>query len=204
MIKYISDLIQLLKSRIAGMNANADKWTNQPVAKADLEDYVKQLETDQDEIDKAAAVLQQKREASRQLVENLTRKLKQVDNLAMGIHAEEAVKLGEYGITLRKEKSSRSVPGKAIISSITDDADGEGFVISLTKLNEAEHYEIEKGVATDNSSLVLAPPYPFLKTTTKLTFVDDDIIKGKRYFYRARGINATGPGEWSEPVSRVQ
>ena len=38
----------------------------------------------------------------------------------------------------------------------------------------------------------------------KLSFVDDDVEKGTRYFYRFRGLNSNGSGEWSEPVSRVQ
>lgn len=204
MIKYILDMIQQLKSRKAGMTANPDKWKNQPVSPTDLENYVTQLETASAEIDKAEALLQQKRENGRQLVETLSKKVKQVDSLATGIHADEPVKLNEYGIAAKKAKTSRSVPPKASIKSIVDDSDGEGFVVILKKLPTADHYEIEKGVSTDNSVMVLPPPYPFLKTTTKITIVDDDIIKGKRYFYRVRGVNTAGPGEWSEPVSRVQ
>ena len=59
--------------------------------------------------------------------------------------------------------------------------------------------------ATDTTAAtVLQPPYPFLKSTKKLLFVDDDVEAGVRYFYRVRGVNATGAGAWSEPVSRVQ
>ena len=42
------------------------------------------------------------------------------------------------------------------------------------------------------------------KTTTKTPFVDDDVFKGVRYFYKVRAINAAGEGPWSEAVSRVQ
>jgi len=42
------------------------------------------------------------------------------------------------------------------------------------------------------------------KTTTKTTFVDDDVAKAIRYFYRVRAANASGFGPWSEIVSRVQ
>jgi len=51
---------------------------------------------------------------------------------------------------------------------------------------------------------VLQPPYPFLKSTKKLVYVDDDVEAGVRYFYRVRAVNATGAGAWSEPVSAVQ
>ena len=61
------------------------------------------------------------------------------------------------------------------------------------------------GVLTPGSNVtVLQPPYPFLRSNEKLQIVDDDVVSGNRYFYRARGVNATGPGEWSEPVSAVQ
>ncbi|HRH48838.1 MAG TPA: fibronectin type III domain-containing protein [Panacibacter sp.] len=52
--------------------------------------------------------------------------------------------------------------------------------------------------------LVLQPPYSHYKTTKKLTFTDDDVKRGQRYFYRVRGLDRNGYGEWSEPVSRVQ
>jgi len=204
MIKYLEDLIQKFKSRIAGVDANPEKWVNQPITKTDLEKDLGQLETSQKNIDKAKNSLQKEREAGRQLVDTLIIKLNQVDKLAEGIHGQEMVKLNDYGIASRKEKTTRPIPSKGRIDYIADDSDGEGFVICLVKLADADHYEIQKGVAADNSTMVLSPPYPFFKTTKKITIVDDDVEKGKRYFYRVRGINNTGAGEWSEPVSRVQ
>jgi hypothetical protein len=47
--------------------------------------------------------------------------------------------------------------------------------------------------------MVMAPPYSFLKSTSKITITDDHIEKGRRYFYRVRVVNARGCGEWSKP-----
>ena len=91
-----------------------------------------------------------------------------------------------------------------MITSIVDDSDGEGFVVTWLSVPEADHYEIEKGVAAAITDMVLAPPFPFLKSTSKITITDDDVEKGRRYFYRVRAVNAAGTGEWSEPVNRVQ
>lgn len=204
MVKYISDVIAELKSRMAGMQANADKWANLAVTATEIEDFIKQLEAQSVKIDMAEATLQKEREAGRRLAETFTLKQKQVDSLAYGIHAEETIKLADYGLSTRKPGSTKPVPAKGVIASITDDSDGIGFVVSWNTLANAEFYEIEKGVAANTSDLVLQPPYPFLKTTTKTTLVDDAVDKGRRYFYRVRGVNATGTGEWSEPVNRVQ
>jgi Asp-tRNA(Asn)/Glu-tRNA(Gln) amidotransferase A subunit family amidase len=204
MIKYIQSIINEFKSRIAGMKANPEKWTNQEVTVTIVEGYIKDLEDQSETIEAAESALQKARDAGHKLEESLLVKLKQVDNLAYGIHATETVKLGDYGLSVRKAGSSKPVPGKCMISSIVDDADGEGFVVSWGTIAEADHYEIEKGVAAAITDMVLAPPYPFLKSTSKTTVTDDDIEKGRRYFFRVRAVNAAGSGEWSEPVNRVQ
>lgn len=204
MVKYISDVIVELKSRKAGIQANSDKWGGLAVTADELDDYVKQLEAQSLKIDMAEATLQKEREAGRRMAETFTLKQKQVDSLAYGIHAEETIKLADYGLSTRKAATTKPVPAKGVITGITDDSDGIGFVVSWTALANADFYEIEKGIAPNTSDLVLQPPYPFLKTTTKTTLVDDAVEKGRRYFYRIRGVNATGTGEWSEPVNRVQ
>lgn len=200
----MSNVIQLLKKKLGGMKANADKWLNQPVTITAMEGYITQMEAAEAKIDNAAHALQQARDEGRNLAEEITVKIGQVDSLAEGIHALELVKLPEYGIEVRKGKTSKPVPFKAVIHSIADEPDGVGFIITFNKLTDADHYEVEKGVAANADDKTLAPPYPFLKSTSKTVVYDDDIAKGKRYFYRVRGINAAGAGAWSEPVSRVQ
>lgn len=51
---------------------------------------------------------------------------------------------------------------------------------------------------------ITIPAFTHLVTVRKTKYTDDDVAKGTRYFYRIRGINSKGAGEWSEPVSRVQ
>jgi len=169
-----------------------------------VEALIDELEKGQAKIDSATNALQQAREAAHALTDTINVKIKQIDSFAEGIHALEPSKLNEYGIETRKGKSVKAVPAKAMINGITDEPDGVGFIINFLKIAEADHYEIEKGVALNADDKVLSPPYPFLKSTTKTTIYDDDVAKGKRYFYRVRGINASGAGGWSEPVSRVQ
>lgn len=204
MIKYIQTIINELKSRVAGMKANPEKWTNQEVTVTMVEGYIKSLEDQSAAIEAAESALQKARDAGRKLEESLQVKQKQIDNLAYGIHAAEPVKLSDYGLTVRKSAGSRPVPVKCMITSIVDDSDGVGFVVTWLSVPEADHYEIEKGVAAAITDMVLAPPFPFLKSTSKITITDDDVEKGRRYFYRVRAVNAAGSGEWSEAVNRVQ
>jgi hypothetical protein len=204
MVKYISNLVIILKGKISGMKDNAEKWQSLPVTIVEMEGYVKKLEEAEARIDTAANELRQARAAGRNLAAEINLKAGQVDSLAEGIHALELVKLSEYGIGTRKGKSSKPVPGKAIISSIADEFNGAGFIVTFIKLAHADHYEVERGVAPNADDKVLETPFPFLKSTTKTIVNDDDVEKGKRYFYRVRGVNAAGHGAWSEPVSRVQ
>jgi len=34
------------------------------------------------------------------------------------------------------------------------------------------------------------------KTTRKISFVDDDVVKGQRVFYKVRAVNPAGVGPW--------
>jgi hypothetical protein len=83
------------------------------------------------------------------------------------------------------------------------ESDGIGFVVNAQTLDYADTYEYERGMgkAEDGNTI---PAFTHLLSTKKSKIVDDDVIKGTRYFYRYRGINSNGNGEWSEPVSRVQ
>ncbi|HEX3009574.1 MAG TPA: fibronectin type III domain-containing protein [Bacteroidales bacterium] len=148
--------------------------------------------------------LTKERETARKLVDSYNVKLKNLENLIYGIHGEEPVKLADYALSLRRPSVTKPVPGKVMITSIRDDEDGEGFIVTWNSVDGANRYEIEKGVAPETSTVVLAPPYPFLKSTTKITLTDDDVVKGRRYFYRVRALNSSGAGEWSEPVYKVQ
>ena len=68
----------------------------------------------------------------------------------------------------------------------------------------ADSYEWQKGQGTDPKDTSTIPPMSFFKQTSKTVFIDDEVLKGIRYFYRVRAVNRNGQGPWSEPVSRVQ
>lgn len=205
MTKYIQELIDKFKSRKSGMQKNDALWNNQPVTTDDIDGHIGELEGVDKQIEAAKDTLQQKRQLARQMRNDKLKDLQQVDHLAEGLHKDDPEKLNEYDIKLPKPGEAKPVPEKAVIESIEDDVDGEGFIINIkAQRNIAEHYEIERGIAPNPENNVLATPYPFLKTTRKSEYLDDDVLPGKRYFYRVRAINSTGAGEWSEPVSAVQ
>ncbi len=92
----------------------------------------------------------------------------------------------------------RQLPGKAIIADISND-DSIVFKLRLQKLEFADHFEVERGTLGSGTRTgetapapspspkpsptptagtlapVLQPPHHFLRTTSKLTFVDDDV-----------------------------
>jgi hypothetical protein len=96
------------------------------------------------------------------------------------------------------------VPEKGVIRNVSDDFDGEGFIVEWEKLAKTDSYEIERGIAANAADVNTIPAFTHLVTVRKTKYTDDDVAKGTRYFYRIRGINSKGAGEWSEPVSRVQ
>jgi hypothetical protein len=204
MLHYIADLANKLKERSSGIEKNAAAWTDMPVTKAQVDADVALLVAADTAITDAENTLQQKQELARKLVEEKKTVINQIDSLAIGIHKNDPEKLNTYGISVKNSHSKRPVPGKAIILSIEDDADAEGFVINIQPLEHADYFEIEKGVSTSSTTLSLEPPFPLFKTTRKLKVIDDAVLKGVRYFYRIRGVNNKGTGAWSETVSRVQ
>jgi hypothetical protein len=102
-------------------------------------------------------------------------------------------------------KEPTNPPTMPLTVVIKDDTDGEGFILSLQAVDPlAKSYLWEKGVSTNPSDLQTIPVMHFHKLTTRSTFVDDDVVKGSRYWYRVRAANCKGEGPWSEPTSKVQ
>jgi hypothetical protein len=197
----IKDELTALKK---GMVGNTAIWAGQPVTAVQIQMAIDAIATKSDEMDAAEVALQQKRAEGRKLVEQFTPMAKQASTLATGLHTTNPEKLGEYGIALPKNSATVPVPAKAVIASLTDDVDGEGFIITIQSLANVDTFEVEKGVTASADVTTLATPFSFFKNSKKLIFVDDDVLRGKRYFYRVRAFNRNGYGEWSEPVSRVQ
>jgi hypothetical protein len=223
MRKYLQTVFDRLSALKNGINLNAPLWAGQPDTPATVQAEMDALVTINDEIEQLEDARQQKIAEARALAAAKNEVAGQIEKRAVAIHVTDPGKLNEYDIKAGPAPGEkRPVPGKAIIASIGDDDDGIGFKLRILKLEHTDHFEVERGVATGGTRLgdsttvppstptpttevtVLQPPYPFLRTTSKLTFVDDDVQPGTRYFYRVRGVNTTGPGAWSEPVSAIQ
>ena len=205
MVKYLDTIITRLQKMSKGINNNNADWTGQPVQAIDVDTEIKNLQKQQQAIDDATDVLKQANKAGRDASPAGNKMVVQVENLANGIYANNTGKLTEYGVAIRAVGHALPAPGKGVITSIIDDVDGEGFILERTTLVNAGNYEWEKATGKDATVLTIDPSlFQHYKTTKKNKFVDDDVLKGVRYFYRERGINANFNGEWSEAVSALQ
>jgi len=205
MQKNIQELINELKDLKKGVHTHATQWAGLPVNEAKLDEAIAELQTKGNAIDDAKALVSQTQLDGREAIEKYTPLAVQTSTLAEGIHTNEQGKLVDYNLAMvTTGRKAKTIPAKAMIESITDDYDGIGFILKMQSLDQAEGFEIEKSDPVESTTLVLAPPYTHLKNITKIIYTDDDVLKGKRYFYRVRGYNRKGYGEWSEAVSRVQ
>ena len=204
MTKFIDDLANELKALKKGVVANSTIWAGLPVTEAAIQAAIDELLQKNDAIDSADTALKQARIEGRNLVQQYAPLAIQVTNLATGLHLAEPQKLADYGIQGRKPSTANPLPAKAIILSIDDDSDGVGFVVTIQSLAYADTFDIERGIAASADVTALNTPFEHWGSSKKLSFIDDDVVRGKRYFYRVRGFNRNGYGEWSEPVSRVQ
>jgi len=225
MRKYLQTVFDRLNGLKSGIGLNSAAWTGQPDTPATVQTEMDTLTTINSEIDQLEDAREQKIAQARALATSKNAAAAIIEKRAVAIHATDPGKLNEYNIAVGPASGQpRPVPAKAVIASIADDDDGIGFKVRTQKLDYVDHFEVERGVAGSGSGTragdsapvptppptpsapgtVLQPPYPFLRTTKKLMFVDDDVEAGTRYFYRIRGVNTSGPGPWSEPVSAVQ
>jgi hypothetical protein len=205
MTNYIQEAELRLKALLSGINANAADWTGQPVTAAQVSGMLSDLDKADTDVDKALHDLQEHRDNARKTATDANRLAGQIENLVQGIYASNPVKMVEYGVKERKSPQVRPVPGKATIKSIADDADGEGFVLERTSAADADNYEWQKATGTDPAvTNIDESKFAHYKTTKKVKFVDDDVKRGTRYFYRVRAVNASGNGPWSEAVSALQ
>lgn len=157
------------------------------------------------EIQQAKDTLSIKYAEARQLASEDSNYADALENIAIGLHRDSKEKLVDYDIVIDTPKQPKPAPSMALTVILNDDTDGEGFVVFLQSPDPvADSYEWEKGSGADPSDLNTIPPMTHLRITSKTSFVDDDVAKGVRYFYRVRSINSRGEGPWSSPWSRVQ
>lgn len=206
-LNYVTAIINRFKAFKTGITNNATTWTGQPDTPTTIQAHIDTLETADAEILALENQLDQKRMALKVLVQTHAEAADVIERRVKGLHASSPDKWIEYGIANPANEAARGqrqVPNKGMIKEVIDDYDGVGFIVSWDKLPDSETYEVERGIAANASDINTIPPFIHLVTLRKTKYTDDDVEKGKRYFYRIRGINARGAGEWSEPVSRVQ
>jgi hypothetical protein len=207
-LKFLEAPIQRLKSFKNGISGNSSAWTGQPDTPASTQAHIDALENADAEISDLETQLTQKRQAAKLLAQQKNDVADAIELRVKGIHAADSSKWIEYGLTdpnaATAGRSSRPVPAKGVVENIADDYDGVGFIVSIRQLADADSYEVQRGAGANAADVNTIPAMNYLRNVRKLNFVDDDVEKGIRYFYRYRGINTTGVGEWSEPVSRVQ
>jgi hypothetical protein len=205
MTKYIDDLVKDFSTRKSGIEKNPAIWQNLPVKTSDIDDTIAELRALEKQIDDSLETTQQLRARARLLVVEKKKKVDKIDNLAYGLHDDDATQLLSYGITVKRSASAKPVPSKGVVKNIIDDHDGEGFIIDRDALPDADNYEWQKAQGEDASvTNIDQSKFVHFKVTKSKNFVDDEVKKGVRYFYRFRGFNNSGNGAWSEPVSRVQ
>jgi len=127
-----------------------------------------------------------------------------IESLAVGLHSETPEKLGEYEVSQRKKGSVIPKPTRIIYPVLEDDTDGIGFIVSTQKDPDASNYQWFRGVSADPKNVNNVPDMQPYKVSTKMSFVDDDVEKGVRYFYKVQAFNTHGTGAMSEAVSRIQ
>ncbi len=204
LLQVVYDRILALKN---GLSANLARWKDQPDTPATLDGLLTQIQQKNQEIKALEVALRERREEARELARTLTAAAEQIERRASGIHATDIERLADYDVPVPgvvPERRAATVPEKAVLRQITDDDDGHGFVLRHDKLDTADHYELERGHSPADRPNERPAALAFLRTTKKLKNVDDDVQTGIRYWYRVRGVNRRGPGEWSEVVSAIQ
>ncbi|MBC7522911.1 MAG: fibronectin type III domain-containing protein [Flavobacterium sp.] len=206
MKKYFSTVEDLIKSRRAGIVKNSALWANMPVTAAILDQDVADIELINTQIEETEHQLSQLIAQGKKVVMAKEQRVLQIDKLASGLHSDDLPKLSDYGIAPKKTgATSKPKPEKGVVKSIKDDTDGVGFIIERDVVANATTYEWQKAEGDDPAiTNIDEGKMNHFKITNKKVFVDDEVKKGTRYFYRFRGVNSSGNGAWSEPVSRVQ
>ena len=204
MIRYLRDEIDRLNGFLAGRQKNPEKWANNEVAKAEVQTAVNSLLDVEKQIDDSKTLLTQKQATAKTLKQNAAQLGDKLENFINGYHASEPEKLLDYGLEPKKPYAKKQTPVGKLLIGVQDDTDGEGFILSTSADSNADMYEWHKGIGADASKTDVIPAMSLLKTTRKLSFVDDEVAKGVRVFYKVRAVNSKGEGPWSDVVSRVQ
>lgn len=204
MLVYLQKLKNRFTGLLNGVSIHIADWAGQAETTVTIQLNIDQIDMVQSEINALEDQLSQKKKEGRELEEELNLIADTIENKAIGFHTANPDVLNDYDIKLRKPREKSPVPSAVLVPVLTDDVDGEGFVIETQYDPDADKYEWEKGTAADPTDLNTVPPMQHFKVTSKIKFVDDNVMPGFRYFYRVRAFNTSGNGPWSAAVSRVQ
>ncbi len=204
MLQYLRAEIDRLNGFMFGRAKNPEKWANNEVTEAEIKTSIDSLAAAEKQIEEIKNMLSQKQAEAKNLKAIAVKLGDKVENFINGYHADEPQKLIDYGIEPKRQYTRKQAPVNKLLVLIQDDTDGEGFILTTNPDPDADMYEWYKGFGADPAKTDIIPPMNPLKTTKKISFVDDDIPKGVRVFYKVRPVNSKGDGPWSEPVSRVQ
>jgi len=203
-MKYLSDLAKGLKALMNGIVKNVSLWAAENITAAAVQQIIDEIITKEAEVAELKRLLSVKSMEARTLQDKASQLNTKLENFAYAIHTDTPEKLVDYGLQPRKGPKPKNVPVQKPTVTLEDDTDGVGFIISTIKDADATMYEWYKGIAADASKTDVIPAMMLYKTTQKISFVDDDVVKGQRVFYKVRAVNPAGVGPWSEPVSKVQ
>ena len=204
MLKYLVETKDRLAKLKSGIEKNPETWANQTVTPQTIQGAIERIDLAGNAIEEAQGVVTSKLSIARGLQAEVAVLADSIENLAVGLEKGNPNKLNEYGIKVRKAPAKKTAPTIVLQPALEDDTDGEGFIVSTSYDPDADIYEWEKGTSSDPTKTDTTPELKFFKATKKTTFVDDDVVKGVRVFYRVRATNSAGNGPWSLAVSRVQ
>ncbi len=204
MHKYLLTTYDRLQKQAEGMANHADLWAAQPINADTVKADAATIETTDTDVTNSEQQLSVKKRNARELSASLNEKAEQNENLIKFIHKDDPDKWIEYGIAPKKNPEPGMSPTRPLTLTISDDTDGQGFILRLTASDsDAKMYLWERGTSADPKA-TQPDSYSALRETTVINIVDDDVLPGVRYFYRVRAFNNKGYGPWSNMVSKVQ
>ena len=204
MIRYLREEYDRLAGFKSGIEKNSAKWANNEITPVIIQAQIDQLSDQEKLVESTKTLLNQQQLSAKEIQQKAAKLGDQIENYINAFHPNDAEKLLDYGLEPRKQYTKKQIPTTKPVITIQDDTDGEGFILATQTDPDAELYEWYKGVGADASKPDIIPVMALMKTTKKTSFVDDDVVKGVRVFYKVRAINNKGEGPWSEPVSKVQ
>ena len=204
MLNYLQKVKDELTGLKTGVSGHATEWTGQAETPATIQADIAALDTMDAEYAALKNQLFLKGKAGRLLQKNTQLVCDTIVAKAIGFHKAHPDELNSYGIKVPQPKEKRPVPSAVLVPVIKDEDDGIGFMVSTQVDPDAEVYEWERGIGANPADTETIPKMLLYQHTIKTNFIDEEVDKGVRYFYRVRATNANGDGPWSTIQSKVQ